>query len=297
VLSLDNRASYGWLAAAVECDLDRITVNYEIFGEGRPIIMLHGWPLDHTQMIYEMEPAFELRKGWRRYYPDMPGFGRTSGAEWITKEEQLLEVVEDFIDKIIPGERFVAAGTSYGAYVVEGLIFRRGAMMDGALLNVPVIIPDKSKRTLPTRTVILQAKSIIDRAKSENMGWLEQYVVAENETVLDYARALNKSVVDEEFLKKLESGFSFDVAKLPEPFPAPALFITGRQDHILGYRDQWQVLESYPRATFAVLDQAGHLVRGEQEGMWLSLVSEWLDRVEEWVQTGRTSGNVRPPLA
>jgi hypothetical protein len=27
--------------------------------------------------------------------------------------------------------------------------------------------------------------------------------------------------------------FSFDPAVLPQPFPAPALFVTGRQDHLV----------------------------------------------------------------
>jgi len=49
------------------------------------------------------------------------------------------------------------------------------------------------------------------------------------------------------------------------PFLAPTLILTGRQDNICGYRDAWEVLELYPRATFAVLDRAGHILRGEQE--------------------------------
>ena len=266
----------------MECDLGKITVHYEVFGEGRPIVILHGWLLDHTEMVYEMEPSFAKRGGWKRFYPDLPGFGKTTGAEWITKEDQLLQVVEDFIDKMIHGERFVAAGTSFGAYTARGLVYHRGAQMDGLLLNVPSI-PKEKRSTLPPRTIILEDKTIIDQAKSENMGWLEDYAVAENGTVLEYARALNACVADEKFLEKIRGGFSFDVDKLPEPFPAPALFIMGRQDHGVGYRDAWQILDSYPRATFAVLDRAGHFVRGEQPGLWTSLVSEWLDRVEEWV--------------
>ena len=36
----------------------------------------------------------------------------------------------------------------------------------------------------------------------------------------------------------------------------PTLVIAGRQDVTAGYRDAWHILESYPRATFAVLDRA-----------------------------------------
>ena len=67
---------------------------------------------------------------------------------------------------------------------------------------------------------------------------------------------------------------------LPEPFHRPALIITGRQDFIAGYRDAWNILENYPRASYVVLDQSGHFM---EDGAALIhvLMNEWLDRVEE----------------
>jgi pimeloyl-ACP methyl ester carboxylesterase len=57
--------------------------------------------------------------------------------------------------------------------------------------------------------------------------------------------------------------------------------LTGRQDSSVGYRDAWTILENYPRATFVVLDRAGHGLYIEQEGLFNALVNDWLDRVEE----------------
>lgn len=69
---------------------------------------------------------------------------------------------------------------------------------------------------------------------------------------------------------------------LPEPFGAPTLIVTGRQDSVVGYRDVWGVLENYPRGTFVVLDRSGHLLEVEQEDLFRTLASEWLNRVEEY---------------
>ena len=55
----------------------------------------------------------------------------------------------------------------------------------------------------------------------------------------------------------------------------------GRQDSAVGYVDAWHVLENYPRATYAVLDRAGHGLGEEQKGLFRALAGEWLDRVEE----------------
>jgi len=41
-------------------------------------------------------------------------------------------------------------------------------------------------------------------------------------------------------------------------------------------------LDSYPRASFVVLDRAGHALSVEQKTLFRALVNEWLDRVEEY---------------
>ena len=68
-----------------------------------------------------------------------------------------------------------------------------------------------------------------------------------------------------------------------ESFLGPTLIITGRQDAFVGYRDVWNILEKYPRATFVVFDRAGHQVE-EKENLVNALINEWLDRVEESVR-------------
>jgi pimeloyl-ACP methyl ester carboxylesterase len=87
---------------------------------------------------------------------------------------------------------------------------------------------------------------------------------------------------DPQFFARLldQSAFSFDVDAPSEPFVKPTLILAGKQDHISGYREQWDILENYPRATFVVLDRAGHRLQIEQEALFNSLVNEWLDRVE-----------------
>jgi pimeloyl-ACP methyl ester carboxylesterase len=49
----------------------------------------------------------------------------------------------------------------------------------------------------------------------------------------------------------------------------------------VGYAGQWDLLKHYPRATFAVLDRAGHALPHEQPGLIKALITEWLDRIRE----------------
>jgi pimeloyl-ACP methyl ester carboxylesterase len=72
-------------------------------------------------MVGLMEPHFERRAGWRRLYPDLPGMGQTPGPGWLTTQDQMLDVLLAFIDTVIPGQRLVVVGVSYG-----GLLARDG---------------------------------------------------------------------------------------------------------------------------------------------------------------------------
>jgi pimeloyl-ACP methyl ester carboxylesterase len=76
--------------------------------------------------------------------------------------------------------------------------------------------------------------------------------------------------------------FPFDVDVLPQPFAKPVLIVVGKQDDSVGYRDAWKMMEQFPRATFAVLDKAGHFLGLEQETLLRALADEWLQRVEEF---------------
>jgi hypothetical protein len=49
---------------------------------------------------------------------------------------------------------------------------------------------------------------------------------------------------------------------------------------VVSYRDVWKILEHFPRATYVVLDQAGHAPGVEQLQLSHTLMSEWVDRVE-----------------
>ncbi len=121
----------------MECRVRDIPMYYEEAGAGRPLLLLHGMPLDHRHMVNDMEPLFANRPGWRRLYPDLPGMGKTPAADWITCQDQVLDLVIGFIDAVAPGERFTVAGTSYGGYLARGLVHQRGAQIDGVLMSVP----------------------------------------------------------------------------------------------------------------------------------------------------------------
>ena len=268
----------------MECKLENITIHYEMMGEGRPIIMLHGSACDHRYMVKDMEPLFEHRESWKRIYPDLPGMGKTQAPDSINKQDQVLDVILDFIDKVIPGQHFVIAGASYGGYLARGIIYRRAALVDGLLLTAPAIQPDNSKSTLPAHIILAEDQAVVAEMEPKQAKRLRGFAVALSRKFIDYMKENiypAEEIADYKFLDRLEEhwAFSADVDKPTEPFTKPTLILAGRQDSRCGYVDAWSILENYPRGTFVVLDRAGHGLQIDQETLFRALVSEWFDRV------------------
>ena len=168
----------------MECRLDRITVHYEVRGEGRPFLALHGWPLDHRAMVGAFEPIFAKRQGWKRIYPDLPGMGKTEGPEWLVTQDQVLDVLTEFIERVIRSERFTVAGLSYGGLLAQGLVHRLADRMDGLLLLVPSMGPEET-RDLPSHHVIHREPISFEDVASENVAGFKNMAVVQTQEHLE----------------------------------------------------------------------------------------------------------------
>ena len=271
----------------MEIEVQGINIHYTVEGEGRPIVLLHGGYADHRYIAADLEPLFAKHPNWKRIYPDLPGHGKTPAKDWIVNHEQVLEIILDFIDQVIPGQSFALAGLSRGGYLARGVIYRRPEAVDGALLIVPAryaVAPDSSR---PPHVTLVKDESLLSQLKPDETGAFEMLVV-HSLKALDKLRenfypavALSDGNYQNRIMQHYE--FPFDVDILPQPFARPVLIVVGKQDDSVGYRDAWKMMEQFPRATFAVLDKAGHFLGLEQETLLRALADEWLQRVEEYI--------------
>ncbi|WP_405068435.1 alpha/beta hydrolase [Kribbella sp. NBC_01510] len=236
---------------------------YESFGEGRPIIFLPGWGGDNGEGRDIHEPVFERRRGWRRIYVDPPGTGKSPADPSITDQDGMLAAILTLIDELVCDERFALAGTSAGALHGRGIVKRDPPRVLGLLLRVPGIVVDRTKRTLPTDEYLVRTHEWEDKDRR-------------------YYDAVD-SIADLDFLGRIQADVStYGLSEDPAArFEGPTLIVTGRQDTITGYADAWSIIDDYPRATYAVLDQQDHGLPVRRLTAYRALVDDWLDRVEE----------------
>ena len=270
----------------MECNIGDISFFYEAYGSGTPVILLHGYSVDHRLMTGCMEPVFAQQAGWRRIYLDLPGMGKTSGGEHIQSTDDVLDVVLSFIDAVIGEQPFLIVGESYGGYLARGIVQRKFEQVAGMALICPGIIAERPRRDVPPHTIIVENPRLLATLDPTDAEEFASTAVVQDEGNWQRFRdevLSGAKIADEALLEKVGQRYeySFDVDRLPQPFPAPVVFLLGRQDSMVGYRDAWNILENYPRATFAVLDRAGHNLQIEQPQLFHALISEWLGRVRE----------------
>src|SRR5437763_4686406 len=200
----------------MQCDLGDLAINYETYGSGRPVVMLPGRPSDHGVMARFMEPLFTQREGWLRIYPDLPGTGRTPAVDRLATHDAMLEVMLAFIDTVIPDQRFVLAGLSYGGYLARGVVYHRAASIDGVLLCAPQVKAEPAQAHLPPRTTLVEDPTLV-----AELGPGADLIVVQSPTVVEAVRDVlaEVQIADHAFNARLEEAgpFSFDVDRLPAP--------------------------------------------------------------------------------
>lgn len=260
-----------------------MAIYHKIIGEGFPIVMVHGWTLDHQAMMHAMEPNFENRTSWKRIYIDLPGMGLSEPQKSINNSDDMLEAVVRLIDELIPDQPFIVCGYSYGGYIARGIVHSRHDKVFGLMLLAPMIIAESERRVLPQRTVLKRDHNLLSGLSSEEADAFGSMAVVQGKAEWERFRdeiLLPSNQKDDIFLNRIhQNGYGFTFA-LSTKLEYPTLIITGRQDHVVGYHDAWRLMEEYPRAAFAVLDMAGHNVQIEQVEVFNALVHNWLDKLE-----------------
>jgi pimeloyl-ACP methyl ester carboxylesterase len=262
-----------------------MTLHHVEIGAGTPVLLLHGYTIDHRLML-PLEPVFAGRPGWRRLYVDLPGSGQSPRLSGPVTADAMGEAVLRFVDTAIGDEPFAVVGISYGGQLARYLVAERGAQVLGTALIAP-LVKSSGARTLPEREVFSRDEALLASLDPADRDVFTAIALHQDEAgwqtfrdnVLPGIRAHHRE--DAAALLK-----NYMLSKTPEAVfdvhHGRHLLVTGRQDHLVGWRDQLELLEHYPHMTYAAVDGAGHNVHLDQPALVHGLLGSWLD-----VITGR----------
>jgi pimeloyl-ACP methyl ester carboxylesterase len=257
----------------MECRIKDVLVHYAEHGTGVPLVALHGAGVDHREIEAAVE-AIVPGTGYRRIYPDLPGMG-LSTAEGLTCNDDVVALLCDFLDHLGAGP-VMLLGHSYGAYLARGVAARRPDSVLGLALVCPV-----AERTgsVPDHNVARQDADAYDELDpAQRTGFDEYFVWRTRATARRYGETVapGTAMADEAALGRIFAGWTVDVGLTA--FPSPTLLVAGRRDAVAGYADTAALLDRYPHATLAVLEDAGHALMHERPELLAALLNDWLGR-------------------
>ncbi|NYH41086.1 pimeloyl-ACP methyl ester carboxylesterase [Micromonospora jinlongensis] len=218
--------------------------------------------------------------GLRQTYLDLPGHG-DSPANCRPTSQAVMDTVCAWLDRHVDAP-VLLAGASYGAYLAAGIARQRPDLVRGLLLVCPGVTIAPASRTLPELDPPDAPPGWLDDAPTDLRAHLDVALGHRTPAVVATVLAALRSggPGDDKFQEELRTGTGY---ALPDEdaditFDGPVSVITGRQDGIVGYADQFHAMRHYPRGTFTTVDAAGHYLPFEQPTLLRSLTQDWLHR-------------------
>jgi pimeloyl-ACP methyl ester carboxylesterase len=256
----------------METRAGQVLVHYVERGTGPPVLVLHGAGVDHREAEACFEPALDGVAGLRRIYPDLPGMGRTVAPDTLISADEVVDTLLDFADEVTGGAAYLLIGHSAGAYYAQAMAARRPARVAGLALVCPLL---PGRRDVPEHRVVVGSGVLGDDV------FRSYFVIQTPEMLERYERhvAPAAALVDEAALERIGERW----ALTPDHGPAyagPTVVVAGRLDSTVGYAAATDLVDHYPHASLAVVDDAGHALPHEQPELLRAFLAEWLARVE-----------------
>jgi pimeloyl-ACP methyl ester carboxylesterase len=267
-------------------------LDYEVRGEGRPIVMIHGVTGDRRVMVEAAEEA--LGVGWQRVYLDLPGHGASKGDPARASADHIVEALAELVQKVAAeaGRPVCLFGYSYGGYLAQGLIARlhgtpvsasvSDPVLAGAFLGCPIVEPDWNRRRVPARMVQRGAElTFTDDRERED--FFEVAVQHTSEVLAAFRRAVHPAnlAADRTVVGVMRDRYALSrpTGEALKAFQGPVTIACGRHDHWAGFEDAATMLRLLPRAEMTVVADVGHLLPIEAPARWKAIVEGWTRRL------------------
>ncbi|MBP5746304.1 MAG: alpha/beta hydrolase [Lachnospiraceae bacterium] len=253
-------------------------INYEIIGEGMPVLIIHGWGISSLTMKGAFEPVFCKIQGYKRFYIDLPGMGDSERGD-VKNSDDMLKILHEFSVNVIR-DKFMIIGQSYAGLLARGFVNRYPEMIEKIILLVPCMIPGVRQGQVEPLTVVQRDEDFLSTMTKEQYDSFTQMNVVLTKEVWDrYEKYLMPALnsADWDFLNNvLEGSFSFDVDDLKDKCEIPTLIIAAKKDCEVGYKDQFDLMRIYTNSTYCAVENAGHNLQIEQPEVFESIVKSWL---------------------
>ncbi len=239
-----------------------VKLHYVEQGAGQPVVLIHGFPLDHTIWQAQLEA---LSRDYRVIAPDLRGHGESPASDGVYSMDLLARDVLALLDEL-GVERAIWVGHSMGGYVtLAALRLAPERILGVALVNThPFADSDERRLARIQSAEVAMANGASDLAFSMMSTLFGPNYDRKSAT----AQAIYELMADTspEGVNGAQRGMAErpDSSATLRELRVPALLIAGEDDQIVTQEMAQQTAQLIPNAEFIVIPDAGHLVMVEQ---------------------------------
>jgi pimeloyl-ACP methyl ester carboxylesterase len=232
-------------------DIGGLPVNYKTFGEGKPVLILHGWGGKSDSWLCVGELLAE--NGFQVIVPDLPGFGKSQEPKNPWTIEDYLRFVESFVGGLEIRQFYLIGHSMGGGLSVMYAVNNRLAVQGLVLCDSAVIRKERLDcRQSCAKKMALAKKLFVKMPILKKILPFGQKMVYKIAGVQDYHLA--SPVMKETFGNIIKA----DLQKYAAQVVVPTLIIWGGRDKNTPIEDAYTLQHLIPGAILKVIEEAGH---------------------------------------
>jgi pimeloyl-ACP methyl ester carboxylesterase len=243
---------------------DQGIVHYEVYGRGRPVILLHGWL--GSWGLWQETMAY-LGRYYRTYAMDFWGFGESGKKRETYAVQDFVSLVDQFMDRL--GTVSLSVAIQYPARVRKVVII--GSPIVGSSLAFPL-------KLAGYRFIAFMLFNMMWAFRGA-MKVASPYICADPRFPAMMDHDLTSTTV-ESFLRSIASLRRTDLRPMLSQLKIPVMGMFGDRDNIVNPR-QWQpLLAGVPHAKIVRWERAQHFIMLDTPQDFMENLKLFLDQEE-----------------
>ncbi len=264
----------------MQARLRDVNMFYTTDGSGPSVVLVHGFPLDHTMWTPQIE---YLSREYQIVTPDLRGHGRSETTAGPYTMELLGQDVNALLEHL-KLESVVLGGFSMGGYAVLAFMRQFAHKVRGLILVDTRAVADTQEAQARREQ---QAQGVLKNGAAELANQMigkmfTEGTLRENPLLVARVREVMESTTPVGIAETLRGmALRQDSTSLLESIRVPTLIIVGRQDSLTTVDDAQYMAGKIPNAQLEIVPDAAHLTTLERPQLVNLAIGKFLGKISK----------------
>jgi pimeloyl-ACP methyl ester carboxylesterase len=248
-------------------NLSTVELAYIDHGAGAPVVLLHGFPLDHTMWLPQIDA---LSRTCRVIAPDLRGFGQSTlgnaDPDHGIAIEQYADDVVSLLDVLEIKERLVLAGFSMGGYIAWQFVRKHASRLRGLIQCDTRAAADTDEARANRRKMAEKIREWGSARVAEMMGpklFAAGRFESNPRIVQDLRAVVARTSPDAIAVAQLAMAGRPDMTDILPQIKVPTLVLAGVEDALIPPSEMQQIAAAIPNGQYVAIPDAGHMTTVE----------------------------------